>query len=101
MENRILTAIQKRKEDIARKLSSGEVTQEKLKSLHKKLDMDVMEFCKFQNIKSLAMLKGKLSQDEAQTVYNLLGENYFTFNNQPIEVKAVLTRLFGELLEMR
>ena len=39
--------------------------------------------------------------EEGQTVYVLLGETPSVFNRQPVEVKAVLTGLFRELLQAR
>ena len=69
-----------------------------LDELDRNLDMEVGEFCRFQELKSLAMLEGKLTQDEAQSVYALLGNTPEHFNGQPVAVKSVLTQIFGELL---
>ncbi len=60
--------------------------------------MDLAEYAKFQNLKSLAVAQGLLTPEEAQSVYLCLGESVQTFNDQPVHVKSVLTSLFAELL---
>lgn len=97
--NRVTAAIQRTKARLEQRLASGETTPEQAKDLHKRLDMDAGEYCRFQELKSLAMLEGRLSLDEAQTIYGFLGETTEHFNEQPVEVKSVLTMIFGELLE--
>jgi len=46
-------------------------------------------------------MEGQLTLDEAQSVYSLLGETPDHFNRQPVEVKSVLTQIFGELLQKK
>ena len=99
--NRVTAMIRKRNDLIAERLATGKVTQERLDSLYKSLDMDLEEFCRFQSLKSLAFAGGKLTLDEAQTIYLSLGESVESFNAQPLAVKSVLTQIFQELLEMR
>ena len=72
-----------------------------MEETRKALDMDVEEFCKFQDLKSLAVASGKLTLEEGQTVYGYLGNTPDVFNKQHVEVKAVLTGLFSELLQWR
>lgn len=96
--NKITAAIAKQKINIANRVESGMVTQAKVDALHKTLDLDFLEHAKFQEHKSFAC--GKLTLDEATSLYQLLGETPDTFNAQPIEVKSVLTQVFAELLEM-
>jgi hypothetical protein len=96
--NRVLAAIQKTRTQIAERLAKGIVTQQKVDDLNKVLDMDLLEYVKFQELKSFAFASDKLSLDEANTIYGYLGNIPDTFNNQPIEVKSVLTRIFKELL---
>jgi hypothetical protein len=60
--------------------------------------MEAGEFVKFQEIKSAAMMAGTISLEEAQAIYNFLGESPSKFNRQPVEVKVVLTQVFQELL---
>ena len=77
------------------------VAQEKLTALHKQLDMQLDEYVKFQELKSLAMMEGKLSEEEAMTVYGYLGNTLEHFNAQSVAVKVVLTKIFSELLSAR
>ena len=62
------------------------------------LNMEMGEYCRFQELKSLAVANGVLSVDEGMTVYRLLGELPSVFNSQPYAEKAALTNLFSELL---
>ena len=96
--NRVTVAIEKAKARIQSRLAEGIITTDKVNELDRNLDMEVSEFCRFQELKSLAMLEGKLTQDEAQSVYALLGNTPEHFNGQPVAVKSVLTQIFGELL---
>jgi hypothetical protein len=99
--NRVTTAIEKTKLRLQQRLESGETTPERAVELHRNLDMEPGEYCRFQELKSHAQLEGTLTLDEAQTIYSLLGNTPENFNAQPVEVKSVLTMIFGELLERR
>jgi pantothenate kinase len=99
--NRVIVAVAKMKTQIADRLAQGLVTQAKIDATHKALDMELDEYVKFQELKSLASLDGKLSLDEAQTIYGYLGNTLEHFNDQPVEVKAALTQIFKELLSAR
>ena len=99
--NRVVAAIERQKTIISQRLANGLVTQDRLDSLNKTLDMDIREFCKYQEIKSLAFAMGKLTLEEAQTLYNLLGMTCLDFNSRPLEVKVVLTRMFAELIHSK
>ena len=101
MANRVQAAIVKMEKQIADRVASGITTLEKLKETSKKLDMDVGEYCSFQERKSLAFAEGKLTLDEANTVYGYLGNSPEHFNRQPVHVKYVLTSMFAELLTKR
>ena len=63
------------------------------------LNMKMDEFCRFQDLKSLAVANGVLSVEEGMTVYNLLGNLPSVFNSQPYAEKVALTNLFSELLK--
>lgn len=69
--------------------------------LSSKLDMSFEEYCKFQELKSLAVASGVLSLEEGQVVYALLGSIPDDFNNADVATKIVLTKLFAQLLEAR
>lgn len=92
--NRITTSIQKARTMIQDK----NLDQTKLDELSTSLNMDWDLYVRLQERKSLACASGKLSLEEAQTVYGYLGESVETFNAQPLEVKIVLTKLLEELL---
>jgi len=91
--NRILLGIEKFKVRIKN------IPQEKIDVTSKSLDLSFEEFVRFQEIKSLAFASGKLTLPESMTIFNYLGDlGPERFNKQPIEVKAVLTQVFSELL---
>jgi hypothetical protein len=94
MKNRILQAIETYKEAATKKGLTASGSAE----LSKKLDMEFSEYCHFQNLKSVKM-GSVLSPDEAQTIYCFLGNTPEHFNKQPVEVKAVLTQVFFELMK--
>jgi len=96
--NRVEEMIHRRKESLKERLGKTALTQGLVNEAGRKLDMEFDEFVKFQELKSLAAIDGTLTVEEAQTVYEFLGETPEHFNAQPIEVKIVLTGLFGELL---
>lgn len=82
------------------KLVEG-IDPDKIDELHKHLDIQVDEFVAYQELKSLATMYGKLSQEEAVEIYVYLGCSPEHFNKQPIEVKIALTKLFAELLSWK
>ena len=99
--NRVIAAIEKAKARIQSRLDEGLINPERVRELDRGLDMEPGEFCRFQELKSHAMLEGRLTQDEAQTIYGLLGNTPEHFNRQSVEAKSVLTQIFGELLARR
>ena len=92
--NRITLAIERAKALIAKKGLSAE----KLAELHKSMDMELDEYCRFQTLKSNAV-GSQLTLDEAQTIYGFLGNTLEHFNRQPLEIKWVLTEVFATLLK--
>jgi hypothetical protein len=99
MENRITAAFARMDAQIADRITTGLTTSEKVRDLHKSLDMDLTEYAKFQTLKTLAVAQGLLTAEEGQSTYVCLGESVQTFNDQPIHIKSVLTSLFAELLK--
>ena len=93
--NRIHLAISRMEE----KIRSKNLPQDKLLEIAKSLDMQMDEYMSFQNLKSVASQTGKLTLEEAQTIYSYLGNTLEQFNRQPLAVKAVLTQIFKELLD--
>lgn len=96
--NRIEMGIAKMEQNIENRLKNNLTTKVDLEKLHVKLDMDFEEYIKFQEVKSLAYVEGKLTLEEANTIYNLLGTRVCTFNNQPLAIKVVLNSVFTELM---
>ena len=99
--NKVIVAIDRQKSTIAANVQTKGISAQKLKEISSSLDMPIDEFCKFQELKSLAYAEGKLTLEESQTIYCYLGEPPEHFNLQPLEVKVVLTKIFSELLGMR
>ena len=88
--NRIRTAISKMEATLANVESDAVARLEKVATL------EFDEYCRFQNIKS-ATAGGKISFDEAQFVYSLLGESLETFKSQSLAARLVLIKVWAEL----
>jgi hypothetical protein len=97
--NRIAAAIDKMRAQIRGRIESGLTTEAGVEETRKALDMDLMEFARFQELKSLASLDGPLTLEEGQYIYRLLGGTPSHFNRQDVATKAVLTQVFRELLQ--
>ena len=97
--NRVSASIRRMRTQIQERIALGMTTEARVEQTRKALDMDVGEFVKLQEMKSIAALEGVMTLDEAQLVYSLLGSTPEHFNNQDAATKAVLTQLFRELLE--
>lgn len=97
--NRVTSFIAKYSEAEKNRLEMGIITQEQVDALNKSLDMEMSEYVKFQELKSLASVDGTLTLDEAQTIYMLLGNTPDQFNRQSVGAKAALTQIFSELLK--
>ena len=97
--NRISAAIENTEKTIQKRIADGIVTVERVEEVRKSLDMDLLEYVKFQELKSLAVANQTLSLEEGMTIYSYLGESVETFNNQPVAVKSLLTTLFAEMLQ--
>jgi len=99
--NRILKGIKVQQEAIDKKIAAGELTEDALDRLDNVLNMACDEFVEFQELKSLALIEGTLTQEEAQTIYYHLGETPEHFNKQSLAIKATLTKAFQELMKHR
>jgi hypothetical protein len=93
--NRITLGIERATSAIAKKGLSPEKTAE----VSQKMNMELGEYCRFQTLKSIASQDGRLTFDEAMTIYGLLGNTLEHFNGQPLPVKWVLTDVFASLLK--
>jgi len=97
--NCITAAIARKQADLDAGLVAGKFTAEQVEATRKALDMEADEFVKFQELKSIACLQGKLTTDEGQTIYALLGNTPSVFNRRDAATKIVLTKIFEELLK--
>lgn len=59
---------------------------------------DFREYESLQTLKSIASVEGILTLEEAESVYNYLGNTMEHFNKQSIAVKLILTKLHQELM---
>ncbi len=84
--------------ELAQKRIEEKLNRQGVEELSRTLNMEPLEYVRFQEFKSLAASEGTLSPEEAQTVYGYLGNTPEQFNRQPLAVKVVLTRLFATLL---
>jgi hypothetical protein len=98
-KNRVTAAIERTREQIQDRLTEGLVSHARVETCRVSLDMETSEYCRFQELKSLAVANGSLTLEEGQTIYALLGCCPSVFNDRDCAVKSVLTRMFAELLE--
>jgi|6_EtaG_2_1085325.scaffolds.fasta_scaffold11091_2 hypothetical protein len=96
--NRVLVAYDRMEAQIAQRVADGSTTADKVEETRVALDMDGQEHSRFQTLKSLACANQTLTTDEGMTIYLSLGESLDTFNGQPAHVKAVLTKIWHEML---
>lgn len=97
--NRVTEAIEKLKLRMADRIKQRLTSKKEVEANRKGLDMNLHEFARFQEIKTLAVSHEKLTEAEGQAVFVLLGNTPQHFNNQCFEVKYVLTKMFAELLQ--
>jgi hypothetical protein len=97
--NRIQAAIAKMRVQIQERIKQGITTEAKVEATRKSIGIDTGEFARFQELKSLAFAMDRLTLDDASLVFQLLGSTPNVFNAQDVATKAVLTRLFQELLQ--
>lgn len=78
-------------------LMKNPVSVKSLESASRTLDLEASDHARLQEQKSLYFVEGKLSKDEADRIYQILGGSANVFNNQPVTAKlaviAVLTRV--------
>jgi hypothetical protein len=83
---------------IQNQLMSNNPSLDKQEAASKGLDLTFAEHARFQEVKSLAQLQGKLSLDEANVIYRYLGPSPDTFNGQALAAKLALSLLIAELM---
>ena len=92
--NRVTAMIEK----LQNKLMTDNPSLEKQETASNGLNLNFVEHTRFQEVKSLAQLQGKLSLDEANVIYRYLGPSPDTFNSQALAAKLALSLLIGELI---
>jgi hypothetical protein len=97
--NRIAAAIETMRRQIQDRIAAGLITSEKVEQTRRSLDMEPGEHVRFHELKSLAFTEGLLTFDEAHLLYRLLGGTPDVFNTHDAATKAVLTSVFGEMLQ--
>jgi len=93
--NRITNAIEKMKT----RLST--LDKETIERLNTDFTMSSSEHSKCQELKSLKFLEGSINQDEANTMYVLLGGGPSVFNKQSLAAKITLTKVFAEMVGVK
>lgn len=97
--NRITNAIAKIDATIQQQAEAGGAeVKAKQTVLHGKLDITLSEYIAFQDAKSLAQASGKLTFEEAVTVYGILGNSAESFNKRSLAEKVMITKLMTEIL---
>lgn len=99
--NRIVESITAMRAQIEKRISDGIATRKQVAEAAGKMDMDYTEWSLFQDTKSLAHASGLLTAEEAQTVYAVLGGSPEEFNSNDAGTKAVMTKLFAQLLQWK
>ena len=80
------------------------VSEEKLKSLNESLKTDFMELVEYQKLQSTAFACGKLTLEEAQTLYQIYGGEVPSpekWNKLSLAEKVIGTSTASELLKMK
>jgi len=95
--NRVTEAIKKTEERIQIVLKTPD-GQAKVDKCDKGMDATWSEYVKWQEIKSLAVVNGKLTLEEGMTIYGIMGNTLEHFNGQPVAHKVVVAKIISELL---
>ena len=95
--NRITAAIARAQDKVDAAIKAGK----DLSKAEEAATLTFDEHFRFQNLKTDSWLQGKLTQDEAQTLYGFLGNSPQYANDQPLAVRIILTQTFMELLAMK
>ncbi len=95
MQNRISASFQRMQHMVAA------VTPDNLERLEKSATFSLMEWTLLQERKSHAQACGKITYDEATTIYGACGSSPEALNAQPVAYRIVLTKLLAELLAGR
>lgn len=108
MENRVTAHAKKIQSLIDAGGKDGALdTPEKLQNFSDAMDLDSFEFFAFQQAQAQAHVSGKLTTDEAQTVYIALGGEVQSGDpsgwpaTTPLAMRVTITNLMGQLVGVR
>jgi hypothetical protein len=100
MTNRIVDCIARYDERIAKQGKTG-MDGRPVQDLHKGMSITFREFTTFQNAQSQAFAAGKITADEALTVYAALGGEVYRGDwpaGTSLATKLTITQFMGELM---
>jgi len=102
--NRVIEKVQKYTDCLNRgvRIDNGQpIPEADLAELQRTSDFNLQEVMSLQSLKSRALLAGLMSNEEAQYIYDLLGEGGTDrINSAHLAVRLVLTNLHLELLNL-
>ena len=102
MSNRVITAIERCETKLRTQFADGVGLNGKpIDSLHEGMALSFADFTGYQGAQSRAYASGKLTADEANTIYQALGGDVFAGDwpeSTSLAVKLVVTQVVGELL---
>jgi len=96
--------LQERISSIQARIDGGDIPQEKLDELEKNLSTSTSDLIEYQNVQALAHASGKISFEEADMVFNLLGRNAPSqekWDRLSMAERVALTQMMAELLDWR
>lgn len=92
--------IEKAIEDIEEALKAKSPSEEDVEKASRSLDLDIPNFCQYQALRGWGVEKKCITQEDAAIMLKYMGNIPSYFNNQPLQVKVVLTKVFV-ILTMR
>ena len=96
------TLVSETRARIDARIADGLNTPASIADLHETLDMDMSEYVKFQELKTIAVSDKALTLEDGMFIYGILGESGpDAFNRSDIAVKVVFTELFTLLMSRR
>ena len=107
MANRILASVaryQSRIDGFGGDETGIGMTGQPISALHEDMKLSLIEFVSFQNAQAHAFASGRITQEEATTIYRALGGEVFVDDwpkGTSLAMKLTITSLMGQLLQNR
>lgn len=79
-------------------IEAKEYSPEKIEAMSRSLDIELEEYAHYQEAKALAQAAGRITHDEALTLYAALGRGPSSFNARHLAVKAAVIRSIAEIM---